>query len=119
MVLVDTSVWIDHFRSPNETLKSLLRTDRVLVHPFVIGELACGNLRNREETLGSLFALPYVKVASDAEAYNFIEIQHLYGAEMGFLDIHLLSACYLTRCELWTRDKALLNAAAKLKIRFA
>jgi hypothetical protein len=84
--------------------------------PLIIGELACGNLRDRQQTLGLLRSLRRSKVASDHEAYHLIETKNLFGAGLGFLDVHLLSACQLTGCQLWTRDKALLGAAAKLML---
>jgi predicted nucleic acid-binding protein len=118
MVLVDTSIWIDHFRVSNEALKLLLTNDSVVVHPLVIGELACGNLQNRQVTLGILDSLPKTLVASDREAYQMIESQRLFGLGLGFLDVHLLSACRLSGCQIWTKDKALYNAAEKMVLAF-
>ena len=111
MILVDTSVWIDHLRRGNERLKSLLHDDQVLCHPFVIGELACGNLRNRNEVLYLLEALPGVPVADHTEVLHLIDAHRLYGQGLGWIDAHLLASALLTGCELWTSDR-LLHALA-------
>ena len=116
MVIVDTSIWIDHFRNSNESLKALLRNDQVLMHPFVIGELACGNLKDRQSTVSLLGALLRCTVASDMETLHMIEIQKLYGEGIGFVDAHLLAACQLARCTIWTKDRALLAVAGRLGI---
>ena len=111
MILVDTSVWIDHLRRGNERLKSLLHDDQVLCHPFVIGELACGNLHNRNEVLYLLEALPGVPVADHTEVLHLIDAHRLYGQGLGWIDAHLLASALLTGCELWTSDR-LLHALA-------
>ena len=118
MVLVDTSIWIDHFRTPNGDLMDLLLKERVLLHPQIIGELACGNLRNRTVTIRLLDSLPKAIIASDHEASHLIEARRLYGLGIGFVDVHLLSACQLTGCQLWTKDRALLAVAEKLGVAF-
>ena len=118
MVLVDTSIWIDHFRFSVERLQVLLREDRVMIHPLIIGELACGNLRNRSVTLELLDSLPKPKVASEGEARHVIETSNLYGLGIGFLDVHLLSSSLLTGCQLWTKDKALLGVAENMGLAF-
>ena len=114
MILVDTSIWIDHFRAPNEELKTLLLDSQVLIHPLVIGELACGNLRDRHVTLGLLDSLEKCVVAKDVEAYQSIEFERLYGAGIGFMDVHLICACLLSNCRIWTKDKSLCAVADRL-----
>ena len=102
MVLVDTSVWIDHFRKSNRLLSSLLETEAVGIHPFVLGELACGNLHNRKEIIALLHALPFVTKADDDELLFFIERHALMGRGIGLIDIHprMLGADSPGRCEL-------------------
>ena len=112
MVLVDTSVWVDHFRQGIPLLDDLLNVGEVATHPFVIGELACGNLKNRAEILRLFSSLPEVKVATHQEALHLVESQSLGGVGIGWIDVHLLSAALLSRTPLWTRDLKL-HAAAK------
>ena len=112
MVLVDTSIWVDHFRHRVSLLEDLLNCGEVVTHPFIIGELACGNLRNRTEILNLLSALPTLKIASHTEALRLVELRSLHGTGIGWIDVHLLSSSLLNRTALWTRDKKL-NAAAK------
>ena len=107
MILVDTSVWIDHLRRGNERLRSLLQDDQVLCHPFVIGELACGNLHRRNEVLLLLEALPEAPVADHAEVLHLINSHRLYGQGLGWIDAHLLASALLLGCELWTSDRLL------------
>lgn len=114
MILVDTSVWIDHLRDGDARLAGALRHEQVAVHAFVIGELACGNLRNREEILEALFDLPAVDVADDRDVFELIETSQLWGHGLGWVDVHLLVAAHQADLALWTRDKALLKAAAAL-----
>ncbi len=116
MVLVDTSVWIDHLRRHDRTLAHLLDHQAVLQHPFVIGELACGNLHHRQEVLEHLQRLPASTVASDAEARHLVEAHALHGQGLGWVDVHLLAAARLTGCRLWARDRALARAAEKLGV---
>ena len=117
MILVDTSVWIDYFRHGNDDLAGLLSANLVLAHPFVIGELACGQIRNREEILDDLGRLPQAVVASDSEAIGFISTHQLMGRGAGYLDIHLLASVQLTPdATLWTRDKKLAAIASHLSI---
>ena len=112
MLLVDTSVWIDHFRQGVPLLGDLLSAGEVATHPFVIGELACGNLKNRREIIALLSSLPPVKLASHSEALHLVEVQSLSGTGIGWVDVHLLSAALLNRVPLWTRDRKL-HAVAK------
>lgn len=115
MILVDTSVWIDHLRIGDEKLASLLDSNLVLTHPFVVGELACGNLRNRESMLGLLQALPQATVATDTEVLFFIERHVLMGQGIGYIDAHLLASASLSNtARLWTRDTRLGKVAAEM-----
>lgn len=116
MILVDTSVWIDHLRSGTSELRRLLENDQVLTHPFVIGELACGALRNREEILGLLERLPQVRAAEHQEVTAFVTGRRLYGRGIGSLDAHLLAATLLSGTRLWTLDRPLAKVAASLGI---
>jgi predicted nucleic acid-binding protein len=112
VILVDTSVWVDHLRAGDRVLAGLLDTGRVLAHPFVTGELALGHLRQRELVLGMLQSLPQASVATDQEVLHFIDEHGLFGHGIGYVDAHLLAAVRLTaRASLWTRDKRLLEAA--------
>lgn len=114
MILVDTSVWINHFRVSDSRLGALLQDDGVLAHPWVIGELALGQLSQRTEILGLLQNLPQASVATDAEVLNLIESRHLFGLGIGYVDAHLLAATMLTAgAGLWTRDKRLAAVAAE------
>jgi len=117
-VLVDTSVWIDHLRIRNKRLVALLETDDVLSHPFVIGELACGNLHRRYEILESLNTLPAAPLLQHDETIQFMESNNLVGKGIGFIDGHLLASAYVGRVKLWTRDKRLCQLARKLGVEF-
>ena len=117
MILVDTSIWIDHLRVSDERLARLLDACQVLAHPFVTGELALGNLGNRNAVLGALQDLPQAGVATEPEVLRFIELKGLFGLGIGYIDAHLLAAVLLTPGSLlWTRDKRLLAASAQLGI---
>ncbi len=115
MTLVDTSVWIDHFRKSDSLLVSLLEKSEVLVHPFVLGEIACGNLKNRKEVIALLHALPVAPKADDDEVLFFIERHALMGRGVGMVDMHLLASCKMATCRLWTKDKRLKAAFENLK----
>ncbi len=117
MILVDTSVWIDHLRKGDPELAGFLGEGVVLCHPFVIGELACGNLENRAEILSLLAALPASPIASHEEGLSLLADRELAGTGLGWIDIHLLASALLSKCTLWTKDKALGAAAGALKIR--
>jgi predicted nucleic acid-binding protein len=116
MILVDTSVWIEHLRKGSERLKSLLYNDQVLGHPFVVGEMACGRLHNREEILRTLMDLPQADIAEQDEVLGLLEARQLYGRGLGWVDANLLGSALLTRCTLWTLDKPLRRAAAALHL---
>jgi predicted nucleic acid-binding protein len=107
MILADTSVWIGYFREGMPELAERLRRSVVVMHPFVVGELACGNFSNREETLELLQQLRSVAVAEHDEVMSFIRARELYGRGIGYVDVHMLAAAAIEGCQLWTRDKRL------------
>jgi predicted nucleic acid-binding protein len=112
LILVDTSIWIDHLRGDNAALKRLLNAGGVLTHPFVIGELALGRMRQREIILAALSDLPRAELATDAEVLGFINREALFGRGVGYIDVHLLASVRLTAgAELWTRDTRLRHVA--------
>jgi predicted nucleic acid-binding protein len=112
--LVDTSIWIDHFRKRNDRLVELLLDDAVLVHSAVVGELACGTLRNRKSTLESLAMLPSAPEASALEALAIIERRALHGRGLGWVDVQLLASAVLARANLWTLDLRLARVAVQV-----
>jgi len=116
MILADTSVWIDHLRKGNRRLADYLGEGSVLCHQFIIGELACGNLKNRTEILGMLESLPSVKVAEHYEALQLISKHKLHGKGIGWIDVHILASAFLTNCKIWTLDRPLLKVAKALDI---
>jgi hypothetical protein len=116
MVLVDTSVWVLHLREGNDRLTALLDEGMVCCHPFVIGELACGNLKNRLEILSLLQALPITEVADHEEILGFIDNNRLMGKGLGYVDIHLLGSAVLSGVSLWTADRPLAQAASALGV---
>jgi predicted nucleic acid-binding protein len=116
VILVDTSVWIQHLRSGEPRLVEELEAGRVCVHPMVIGEIACGKIGNRAEVLELLGHLPAVTVATNAEALEFIERRALMGRGSGFVDVHLLASAALTEVPIWTRDKRLAEVAADCRL---
>jgi predicted nucleic acid-binding protein len=119
VILVDTSVWIDHLRSGEPLLVAVLEGARVMMHPFVLGELACGNLANRSEVLELLGGLPAAPTATDPEALEFIERRTLMGQGIGYIDVHLLASIALSGdARLWTRDRRLAAVATELDLVF-
>ena len=118
MVLVDTSVWVDHLRRGSRRLSGLLNDSQVLGHPFVIGELACGRLTRRDEILGHLGALPAAEEARHHEVLTFIDAHGLAGWGVGWVDVHLLASTMLSRVSLWTLDRRLARAANELGVAF-
>ena len=116
MILVDTSVWIDHLRLGNARLAELLEAGQVASHPFVVGELACGTLRQRTVVLELLAKLPATTAATNGEALAFIEARRLMGRGLGFVDVHLLASAVLDDAQLWSLDKRLDQAAHALGI---
>ena len=120
MILVDTSVWIDHLRSAESDLSMLLGAGNVLIHPMILGELACGNLPDRTQTLRSMMALPVIGELSHERVVSGIESRELSGRGIGFIDAHLI--CSVLECQgalLWTRDKRLKRVAEDLGVVFS
>lgn len=111
MTIVDTSVWIDHLRHGDAELEALLEDGMVLVHPFVIGEIACGTLRQRNVVLGHLRHLPEAPLATEAEVHHLLERHRLDGRGIGWIDLHLLASARLAAVPLLTRDRALRDVA--------
>ena len=118
MVLVDTSIWIRHLRQGDRQLEKLLMDAEVLCHPFIIGELACGNLKNRYEIVSLLQSLPMTPTIEFDEFLFFIERNQLMGKGVGFVDVHLLASAQLAGVQLWAADKRLKSAADQLKLAF-
>lgn len=117
MILADTSVWIEHLRAGHDALAARLDEGRVVIHPFVVGEIALGNLTCREEVLGLLRNLPEAPIATDDEVLAFIEQRGLPGAGVGYVDAHLLaSAALLDARSLWTLDRRLGEVADRLDL---
>ena len=115
MILADTSVWIDHLRRNDPKLAEKLDANQVLTHPFVVGEIALGSLRQRQTILAALQDLPQAAVATHPEVLRFIDEHALHGKGIGYVDAHLLAACRLTPgASLWTRDKTLGGMASQL-----
>ena len=118
MVLVDTSVWISHLRDGNAELANLLNDGRVLCHPLIVGELACGNLKDRAVILSFLQLLPMSIEAEHDEVLSFIENNRLMGKGMGYVDVHLFTSAVLTGVPIWTLDKKLVQAADSLYVKY-
>ena len=118
MVLVDTSVWIRHLREGDPQLTFLLVEGEVAVHPWVIGELACGHLEPRDEILSLLHALPVTAVLATDEYYRFLDTHLLAGRGLGFVDVHILGAACLAQVPLWSHDRALRRAALGMELSF-
>jgi predicted nucleic acid-binding protein len=116
LVLVDTSVWIDHLHRSDPELVALLRETLVVTHPAVLGELACGSIPNRQEFLALWLTLPRVANVSFAEAMTLLEDRKLWGRGLGWTDVQLLASTLVSRSVLWTRDRLLLHTADQLLI---
>ena len=116
MVLVDTSVWVAHLRHGAIGLEALLQGGRVVCHPYIVGELACGNIRNRSEIISLLQRLPGAIRAAHEEIMQFIDNFGLMGKGLGYIDMHLLASARLTGAALWTLDKRLNEVAKKLRV---
>jgi predicted nucleic acid-binding protein len=119
MVLVDTSVWISYLRNGNVQLEELLNNGRVMCHPFIIGELACGRLKNRTEVLSLLRSLPVSTQASHLEFLQFIETHKLMGRGLGYVDVHLCASARLSGVPLWTLNKVLAETNKKLHLNYS
>jgi predicted nucleic acid-binding protein len=115
-VLVDTSVWVSHLRFGEERLEAMLHEEQVATHPFVIGELACGTMKNRKEILTLLDSLPKAIATTQEEIMLFIERNKLMGQGLGLVDVHLLSSAILSSIPLWTLDKSLARVAGNLGV---
>lgn len=115
-MLVDTSVWVDHLRRRNATLVGLLEQAQVWTHAFVIGELACGNLAQRDKLLSALAALPHAPVAIHDEVLAFLESHRLMGRGLGWVDVHLLASAKLAKLPFWTLDKRLASVVTALQL---
>jgi predicted nucleic acid-binding protein len=118
MILPDTSIWIDHFRRENAALVALLESGDVLCHPFVIGEIACGGLKERRRTLDLLMTLESGPLADHDEVLALVDRHRLTATGLGWLDAHLLASTLLARARLWTLDAPLARAATKLAVLF-
>ena len=117
MILVDTSVWIDHFRFGNRELGEILGSELALTHPFVVGELSCGNLRNRTRLLADLAALPAVPTATHEDVLRLIEDRQLWGKGIGWIDGNLLASALISNCRLWSLDRALARASSAVGVK--
>jgi predicted nucleic acid-binding protein len=115
-MLVDTSVWVDHLRRGNATLVALLEQTQIWTHAFVVGELACGNLAQRDKLLTALTALPHAPMAGHGEMLAFLESHRLMGRGLGWVDIHLLASARLAKLPFWTLDKRLAAVATALQL---
>jgi len=119
MILADASIWVDHLRKGTSHLAAALNRGEVLMHPFILGELACGNLNNRREVLRLLADLPGATTGTDPEVLEFIERHALMGRAIGYIDVHLLASVALTAtARLWTRDSRLAAIAADMKLAY-
>jgi len=114
MILVDSSIWVAHLRNGNVGLENLLIEGNVACHPFIIGELACGNIENRKEIISLLQSLPMALQAEHDEVLQFIDNHRLMGTGLGYIDMHLLASANLTKIPLWTLDKTLHKVSLKL-----
>lgn len=115
-MLADTSVWVDHLRRRNDRLVACLETTQVVIHPFVIGELSCGNLARRAEILGLLQALPSLPIVEHEEVLEFLVALKLHGRGLGWIDMHLLASARLARESFWTLDKRLRTVADEIGV---
>jgi len=118
MVLVDTSVWVSHLRDGNAELANLLNDGSVLCHPLIVGELACGNLKDRALILSFLQFLPMSIEAEHDEVLSFIDDNRLMGKGVGYVDVHLIASAILMGVSLWTLDKKLAQVADSLHIKY-
>jgi hypothetical protein len=118
MVLVDTSVWVSHLRAGDAGLAALLNDARVACHPFVVGELACGSLGNREEILSLLQSLPMAARVEHEEVMGFMEKHRLMARGLGYIDMHLLASALLSNIHLWTHDRKLRDASMEFELAY-
>ena len=118
MILLDTSIWADHFRKSDPYIQQLLNGTQIAMHPMVAGELACGHLKNRRQSLILWQVMPQAKQATHQEVMQLIESNQLMGRGVGFIDFHLIASCMLSNLKLWTKDKRLQTIAKELGIAF-
>ena len=118
MVIVDTSIWVTHLRQGSRQLEKLLMSAEVMCHPFIIDELACGHLKNRNEIISLLQSFPMAPTIEFDEFLFFIDRNHLMGKGVGFVDVHLLASAQLTGVPMWTADKRLKSATDQLELAF-
>jgi hypothetical protein len=118
MVLVDTSVWVRHLREGDPDLEQLLNSGEVMCHPYIVGELACGNLNNRHEVLLLLQLLPPATLANHEEILQFIEENQLMGKGLGYIDVHLSASAVLTGVQMWSYDRRLNETNERLGIKY-
>jgi len=118
MILVDTSIWISHFQKSNPILHELLLNDQIVIHPYILGELACGNIKNRVEILLLLTSLPKVPAIDMDEFFVFIDNYHLNDKGLGFVDIHILASALISSSWLWTSDKKLSVIASQFHLSY-
>jgi predicted nucleic acid-binding protein len=119
MILADTSVWVNHFRQDDPHLRQSLLDGQILMHPFVIGEIACGHLRSRQKVLSDLQRLPPVILAEQDEVLGFLDQHQLFGKGISWIDAHLLASARLSACRLWTLDLRLSAAAKRLHLGYS
>jgi len=119
VILADTSVWVNHLRQSNPQFYQYLSVREILIHPFVVGEIACGNLASREKVLAGLHLLPFAVCAEHGEVLTLLEQHRLFGKGLSWIDAHLLASARLTGCPLWTLDNSLRTAAAQLKVEYS
>jgi len=118
VILADTSVWVQHLRRSHPALQQLVLAGQILIHPFIIGEMACGNLPRRAQTLADLQLLTQSIVAAEADVLHLIEQQRLWGRGIGWVDAHLLASALLSGCKLWSLDQRLAAAARHLGMQY-
>ena len=116
MILVDTSVWVNHLRVSDPLLGSLLAQNRVVVHPWIVGEIACGSFVKRSAVVESLQSLPQLGPASEEEVLFFVEKHHAFGKGIGYVDAHLLTSAVIDNCKIWTTDKRMALIATQLNL---
>ncbi len=119
MILVDTSVWVSHLRDGNEPLKKLLYQASVATHPFIVGELSCGSIKNRRSVIELLKNLPVVKLAEHDEVLELIEARRLFSSGIGWVDAHLLCSALISKIPFWTFDTKLRQLSVGLKINYS
>ena len=119
MILVDTSIWVDHLRAGDAHLSALLEVSNVAMHPMVLGELACGNLKNRDTLLSLWRNLPQLVAVADTEALFFLHRNRLWGRGIGYIDVHLIASVAMNgESRLWTRDRRLHETAEQLGLAY-